>query len=241
MSPEIFTGKRFRGSLADMWSLGVLLFVILTGKHPYRIPHHQDKSFSMTKNGMLAQEYMRRRAAGQNLPQVSAEALDLCSQLLRAESVRLDMHGVIAHPWVAAGVSYSSDARKAFARASSVPMPVAMPVAAAATTPTATLTHQQHDPVPTAFSRASSAAPTTRQKPGHHLHPHPHHKPASPLNVPLHNLSLERNRTGSGHNISNDSLDDMLMLGPALPETSGEFWMPNEAGPLRSLLLPVRS
>lgn len=36
MAPEIVVKKEYRGSLADVWALGVLLYVILTGVFPFK-------------------------------------------------------------------------------------------------------------------------------------------------------------------------------------------------------------
>ena len=36
MSPEIVQKKEYRGETADVWALGVMLFVMLTGYFPYK-------------------------------------------------------------------------------------------------------------------------------------------------------------------------------------------------------------
>jgi len=41
MAPEIVVKKEYRGSSADVWALGVLLYVILTGVFPFK--GHTDK------------------------------------------------------------------------------------------------------------------------------------------------------------------------------------------------------
>jgi serine/threonine protein kinase len=39
-SPELWQGKRYTGPEVDIWSMGVLLFVFLTGKMPFLSPRH---------------------------------------------------------------------------------------------------------------------------------------------------------------------------------------------------------
>lgn len=36
MAPEIIQKKEYRGEGADIWALGVMLFVMLTGCFPYK-------------------------------------------------------------------------------------------------------------------------------------------------------------------------------------------------------------
>lgn len=36
MAPEIVQKKEYRGQAADIWALGVMMFVMLTGYFPYR-------------------------------------------------------------------------------------------------------------------------------------------------------------------------------------------------------------
>lgn len=36
MAPEIVQKKEYRGEAADIWALGVMMFVMLTGYFPYR-------------------------------------------------------------------------------------------------------------------------------------------------------------------------------------------------------------
>lgn len=36
MAPEIIQKKEYRGEAADIWALGVMLFVMLTGYFPYK-------------------------------------------------------------------------------------------------------------------------------------------------------------------------------------------------------------
>jgi len=36
MAPEICQRKEYCGLAADLWSLGVIMFVMLTGTHPFK-------------------------------------------------------------------------------------------------------------------------------------------------------------------------------------------------------------
>jgi len=49
MAPEIFAGERYDGCSADIYSCGVMLFILLTATPPYSIPHvGRDARFAYT-------------------------------------------------------------------------------------------------------------------------------------------------------------------------------------------------
>ena len=50
MSPEVFAGLPFYGTLSDVWSMGVILFILLTGVPPYEVPSLSDGRFAMIMN-----------------------------------------------------------------------------------------------------------------------------------------------------------------------------------------------
>lgn len=52
MSPEIVSRKEYCGFAADMWALGVIIFVMLTGSHPFNGKSEQDL-FSKISRGMF--------------------------------------------------------------------------------------------------------------------------------------------------------------------------------------------
>ena len=52
MAPEIVSKKEYNGYATDIWSLGVILFVILSGQHPFKGTSERDL-FSKISRGLF--------------------------------------------------------------------------------------------------------------------------------------------------------------------------------------------
>jgi len=57
MSPEIFANKTiFDGFAVDLWSAGVILYIMVTGFPPYDMPSREDERFQIIYNGDLMKQ-----------------------------------------------------------------------------------------------------------------------------------------------------------------------------------------
>ena len=57
MSPEIFTNKsNFDGFAVDLWSAGVILYIMVTGFPPYDLPAREDERFRIICRGELMKQ-----------------------------------------------------------------------------------------------------------------------------------------------------------------------------------------
>ncbi|KAL6846156.1 hypothetical protein ACP4OV_023604 [Aristida adscensionis] len=102
VAPEVLAGKGYDGAKADLWSCGVILYVLLVGS----LPFHDD-------NLMVMYRKMQR---GEFLcpPWLSPDARRLIGKLLDANpSTRLTVAGLVETPW--------------FRKTSPVPAPLAPP------------------------------------------------------------------------------------------------------------------
>ncbi|XP_075995424.1 tribbles homolog 1 [Genypterus blacodes] len=89
VSPEILSGSApYSGKMADMWSLGVMLYTMLVGRYPFHDPDPATL-FSKIRRGQCC------------LPEgLSPKAKCLIQSLLRKEpGERLTAAELLAHPW----------------------------------------------------------------------------------------------------------------------------------------------
>lgn len=88
-SPQLLSGLPYDGQKSDIWSLGILLYVMLNGKIPW----------TSTNQKQLIDEI---RNANVFLPfSMSEEARDLLSQIIAKEAdQRISIDDILNHPWL---------------------------------------------------------------------------------------------------------------------------------------------
>jgi serine/threonine protein kinase len=96
MSPEIYENRDFRASAVDVWALGVILFIMVSGVPPVERPSPIDPRYAMIAQGRLFQLMDMWQ-----INFLSAEARDLLFQLLQVDPARrLTIDQIFQHPWV---------------------------------------------------------------------------------------------------------------------------------------------
>ncbi|TMW63921.1 hypothetical protein Poli38472_014626 [Pythium oligandrum] len=100
MAPEVHDWQPlgvYNGMQADVWSLGVLLFILVTGVPPFEAPHDGDARFRMVKYSGV-QALLVKWQLDSRLPVALQDLLD---QLLRVNTdERPDINEVYAHSWL---------------------------------------------------------------------------------------------------------------------------------------------
>lgn len=109
VAPEVISGKGYEGSAADVWSCGVILYVLLAGQLPFDEP-----TLSALFNKIQRGEY--------RMPSHFTDpARDLIRRILVPDpSKRMTMDDIKKHPWFLEGEGELPE---------SIPVPAAPPVA----------------------------------------------------------------------------------------------------------------
>lgn len=97
-APEVYTMKEYDGRKADAWSLGVILFLLLTGAPPYRVPVNSDPGFRIIISGDMPKmlEAWKRP--------LEPDAQDFLMKVFKFESERISAEDMTCHPYTAPSV-----------------------------------------------------------------------------------------------------------------------------------------
>ncbi|GAB1599926.1 maternal embryonic leucine zipper kinase-like [Argonauta hians] len=88
-APELVSGKEYLGDMADVWSMGVLLYALLCGYLPF-----DDDSITVLCKKINAGKYSVP-------PWLSAGSVEIIDQLLQVNPMRrISMRHLLVHPWV---------------------------------------------------------------------------------------------------------------------------------------------
>ena len=88
IAPEIIKDKGYEGCFADLWSMGVLLYAMITGTVPFRAGNLEELHYAIIEGTYTCPSYL------------SEEAKDLISKFLRVNPyTRIDINEADKHPW----------------------------------------------------------------------------------------------------------------------------------------------
>lgn len=98
MPPEIYRNQiPFNGFSADIWSTGVMLFIMVTGAPPFERPDDADPRFQMIAKGRLSD-----MLDSWGMSHISANVRDLLSRMLVVDDPRkrCTVDQMARHPWL---------------------------------------------------------------------------------------------------------------------------------------------
>eukprot|EP00884_Botryococcus_braunii_P001783 jgi/Botrbrau1/11605/Bobra.247_1s0019.1 len=104
IAPEVVLCQTgYDGKAADLWSCGVMLYIMLFLKYPFQLPDNQH----MHEHGLCPQLMQQIVKLEYDIPQdppISACCKDLLSRLLCRAEHRLTIEDIKRHPWFRSGV-----------------------------------------------------------------------------------------------------------------------------------------
>lgn len=94
MAPEIVKRIPYNHKV-DVWSLGITLFVMLSGRFPFPNHHHNPKEmFKRIANGQMNYDILFDK-------EISENAIDLIHQMCNVDPLsRISIHDALNHPWI---------------------------------------------------------------------------------------------------------------------------------------------
>ena len=117
-APEIILKKPYNGFFADIFSLGVILFVILTGNYPFKSARKYDICYSNIIKGKIDHYWFLLKKKvfednDNNLP--SEEFRDLFVKMIQFEPKdRISINDIFSHPWMNKNLSTKDEIVKEF-------------------------------------------------------------------------------------------------------------------------------
>ncbi|KAG1342339.1 serine/threonine-protein kinase SAPK1 [Cocos nucifera] len=94
IAPEVLTRKEYDGMIADIWSCGVALYVMLVGSYPFEDPSDP------TSIKKIFERILNVRYSIPNYLLISMECKNLLSRIFIADpKQRITMQEIKTHPW----------------------------------------------------------------------------------------------------------------------------------------------
>jgi len=111
-SPEILSHKDYNGPCADIFSTGVILFVLVTGKLPFGKAHISDPMYKMIAKGDYENYW---KVMSQKIIPISDELKSLLNLILAYEPLqRPSISEIKNHPWTLDSTATNDELKKEF-------------------------------------------------------------------------------------------------------------------------------
>mmetsp|Transcript_23242 Transcript_23242/g.32443 ORF Transcript_23242/g.32443 Transcript_23242/m.32443 type:complete len:404 (+) Transcript_23242:208-1419(+) len=99
MAPEVYRKEKYCPKAADVYSLGVVFFMLLTGLPPYSIPDPSDERFKLIADGNIEGIEAVLEKCKKDKLKISKDAIDVLSYMLCPSSKRYTAKEILSHPY----------------------------------------------------------------------------------------------------------------------------------------------
>ena len=124
MAPEAHANLQYDPFLADVYSAGVILYLLLTGSHAYETPTLRDPRFASIWAGKHGLEHLLKALNVVPGVGISHEAVDLLAHIMCPQDKRWSIEQILAHPWLRSSTPRTTPVAAAAAVKTSAPMPI---------------------------------------------------------------------------------------------------------------------
>ena len=98
VAPEIIEGKEYMGEKVDVFSCGVVLFIMLVGRYPFYCATIEDKRYNLLMKKKFVEYW--KTFEGKISEPLSPEAQDLLQRMFAyVPSERIALDEISEHPW----------------------------------------------------------------------------------------------------------------------------------------------
>lgn len=105
IAPEIIRREDYDGFKADLFALGVIIYILHTGRPPFTQAVPNDRFYSFIAGNRWGEFWLRNQRV-EGTPRFSEEFKDLMQHLLSAQpEERLNAMDVLQHPWLATALA----------------------------------------------------------------------------------------------------------------------------------------
>jgi serine/threonine protein kinase len=100
MSPELFSNQSWDAYKNDMFSLGVILYSLLTGRPPFQHADSSDIWYHVIASGQWLTSSIMNQPTAHVYTHVSMEALELVNRLIKPQQERWNCKQVLEYSWM---------------------------------------------------------------------------------------------------------------------------------------------